>query len=484
MNKPEVWFAIPSASPEKCRRVLPMWKAKGYKTAVLQNFRRGEIPADIAVWYDSYPGWAGSVNILCREIVPKSCPIIVTGGDDMLPDPTHSADELASQFLERFPDTFGVMQPHGDEFMIARMYCGSPFIGRAWFDTMYGGTGPMCADYRHNWADNELYWLAKGMGALWERPDLSHFHEHFTREGGGAPDYWKQNVQAKILDDCRLYINRSWSRFPGHEPAGGAARGRVFDSAVLAQGALHLAEMCAAQATYASAGRTTWARSMEAALQACARDGQDTVAIYGAGAHTRNVAAVLMEPPVHLACIIDDNAARWGKTMWGYPIVSRDEALRMGIKAVVLSGFGHESSMWDNCGVFLQRGIPVRRLYTPFRGELDHRVGEALRRCRASGARRIALANVDPATTGPGSWLRAVAGEIEGIVSDELAEQELDGVPVYPTQRVLAGGIDAIIDCGVGVPARDAQGALPVLNEWLYAPPGVSWLHPPVAIPA
>src|SRR5262245_31422690 len=115
MKHSEVWFAIPSASVDRCRAVLPKWRDMGYKIAVLQNRERGEIPADITVWYDYYPGWPGSINILARDIVPRSAPIIVSGGDDMLPDPNHTAEQIARQFLERFPDTFGVMQPHGDD---------------------------------------------------------------------------------------------------------------------------------------------------------------------------------------------------------------------------------------------------------------------------------------------------------------------------------------------------------------------------------
>ena len=68
----EVWFAIPSASVERCRLRLPAWRERGYRIAILQNEERGDIPADITRWSDRYPGWAESINILCRDIVPAS----------------------------------------------------------------------------------------------------------------------------------------------------------------------------------------------------------------------------------------------------------------------------------------------------------------------------------------------------------------------------------------------------------------------------
>src|SRR5262249_54265870 len=110
MGEHQGWFAIPSASPDKCRKVLPALRAMGYKIAVLQNQARADIPADLVVWSDTYPGWAESINILARQVVPRDCPVIVSGGDDMLPDPSQRAGELARQFLGRFPDTLGVMQ--------------------------------------------------------------------------------------------------------------------------------------------------------------------------------------------------------------------------------------------------------------------------------------------------------------------------------------------------------------------------------------
>lgn len=362
MPKPEVWFAIPSASPEKCRKVLPVWRQMGYKTAILQNFEKGDIPADIVVWRDSYPGWPSSVNILSKEIVPASCPIIVTGGDDMLPDPNHSAEQLAEQFLERFPDTFGVMQPHGDEFLAAKRYAGSPFLGRAWCQTMYGGRGPMYPGYHHNYADNELFWLSKGMGVLWDRPDLTHFHDHFTRDGRPQPVYWN-SVRQRDLPDCLLYYARVHERFPGHEPmhTPGTPRSERFgDVPVDTAEMLVLAD----HRLLRTAIDNPYAHALHRGLKNCADAGLDPVAIYGFGFHTQVGAAALAEPPVRIDCIIDDNTANHGRRPWSIPVVSLAEAAKRNIKAVVLSANSVEDRLYANCAPLIAKGIHVERLYT------------------------------------------------------------------------------------------------------------------------
>jgi hypothetical protein len=77
------------------------------------------------------------------------------------------------------------------------------------------------------------------------------------------------------------------------------------------------------------------------------------------------MARILMEPPCPVRCIIDDNPKCWGKSLWNFPIVSRDEALRLGVDAVVLSSDSMEQRLFDNSALFIERGIEVLRLYPP-----------------------------------------------------------------------------------------------------------------------
>lgn len=359
-----MWFAIPSASPERCRRTLPLWRERGYKIAILQNYERSEIPADRVVWSDHYPGWAESINILCRDIVPREAAIVVSGGDDMHPDPTHSASELAKQFLEHFSGSpggsFGVMQPTGDGFLGARYFCGSPWLGRAWIDAMYNGRGPMFGGYRHNWADNELYWLAKGMGALWERPDLAQHHEHFTRTGEEKPRYWREAVEKNDRDDVQLFIARAWQHFPGHNAQGVKA---TYDPKVLARDGRGLAESYwLTRYGFAALAGNSESRFRAVLAELSAR-GRTRVAIFGAGTHTRALGAALMSPATPIACIIDDNPALRGTRLWNYPIVPMSEALTMPLDAVVLSSNAMEDELWAAAAPLRERGVEVLRLY-------------------------------------------------------------------------------------------------------------------------
>jgi hypothetical protein len=358
--KHEVWFAIPSANPDKCRATLPAWRDMGYKIAILQNWERATIPADIVEWTDEYPGWAGSINHLVKRVVPKAATVIVSGGDDMLPDPNLTASEIAEQFYERFPDGFGVMQPHGDDWADTVSYCGSPWIGRAFADSMYRGHGPMWPGYRHNWADLELYWVARGMNALWTRDDLTQRHEHFWRTGEERSAYWERNVGPNDKADVQLYISRMWQRFPGHEPVGVS---RVFNPSDLAVDTVRLAEKHFANNYAPTLEQDDWKRRMRHALARLASQGVQKVAIYGAGSHTIAIADELRSPPVEISCVIDDNPKNQGTRLWGFPIVSRDQAASMGVGAVVLSANSIEDKLWEATASLRAKGVEVVRLH-------------------------------------------------------------------------------------------------------------------------
>ncbi len=366
----EVWLAIPSANPELCRKTLPVWREMGYRIAVLQNYEQGSIPADITVWRDEYPGWAESINILTREVVPKSASIVVSGGDDMLPDARVPAHTIARQFHERFPDGFGVMQPQGDTYMEAEHYCGSPWFGRGWIDRMYGGKGPMFGGYRHNWADLELFWLAKGLGVLWQRPDLAQHHEHFWRTGEGKPEYWSKNVETRDRADVQLYLARSWLNFPGHEPL---AAGRhkpvpVFDPAEMIADTKRLGERHWMNMYAGSSLSDAWTTRMRDGLQRCAEQGMKRVAIFGAGTHTRGVGNALLSPPVEVVAVIDENPELRGARLWNYPVISLDEARSLDIDGVVLSSNSMEDRLWESASPLRDAGIPVVRLYEGVKG--------------------------------------------------------------------------------------------------------------------
>jgi len=106
-----------------------------------------------------------------------------------------------------------------------------------------------------------------------------------------------------------------------------------------------------------------WNEAMRRALVRCGAGGHRRVGIYGAGTHTRAVGDALMEPSVEIACLIDDDARRHGERMWGYEIVSPQQALRIELDAVVISANSIENQLWARGQVFREQGIRMLRLY-------------------------------------------------------------------------------------------------------------------------
>ena len=219
-----VWAIAPSIRPQG--GTLPIWKAAGYKVAVL---RQGDpFPeADITVPTETYRGWAKSINFLARFVmnIDPEAEWLCVSNDDTLPDQNHTPEEIASQLTEHFGGTFGVMQPTGDFALWPGSnilgFAGSPWMGRSWCERAYGGRGPIYDGFRHNWSDQELMEVAVKLGVFWQRPDLLHKHLHVGRDGG----QWKWESWQKPLNDPGLwqvekarFEQRRRDGFPGHEP--------------------------------------------------------------------------------------------------------------------------------------------------------------------------------------------------------------------------------------------------------------------------
>lgn len=357
--KHEVWFAIPSASVERCRANLPAWKERGYRIAVLQNQERGDIPADLIVWRDHYPGWAASVNLLCKSVVPTDAAVVVTGGDDMLPDPDHSAQEILEQFIARFPDTFGIMQPTADEFMNASEYCGSPWIGRGWINHAYRGNGPLHAGYKHNWADHELFYVAQALNALLQRPDLSQYHAHFSRDGKAPPAYWSQQVAANDEADVKHFIARLWLGFPGHEPSNGVPSPGLNWFTNQPPG---IAERYWYTRYAARTMMDLPAQQLADTLSRCAAQGYTRIALYGAGTELRSAASAVIQSPVTITCVIDDDPKHAGKRICNAPIVPIQSVPTTGPEApqaIIITSRHHQTAIANRCCAHAEAGIAI-----------------------------------------------------------------------------------------------------------------------------
>lgn len=273
-----VWLTIPSKRPpEGSVPVLMAWKERGYKIALWrddQNFPGGI--ADYIRSEQNYPGYAIACNTMLADLIATfpDAEWFVCGGDDVLPDPNHTAEEIALQCMIHFGNqaaqrnqltsggNFGVMQPTGDRWgedrnthaftpltscggckcqlcglqedapahMIGAYIdrvAGSPWIGREFARRMYQGNGPYFPEYTHMGVDEELQAVAQKLGVFWQRPDLTHFHQHWGRPRDGErigqadrmPAFLeKANSAPEWARYKNIFASRKASGFPGSEP--------------------------------------------------------------------------------------------------------------------------------------------------------------------------------------------------------------------------------------------------------------------------
>ena len=366
---------MPSANAANCRETLPVWRARGYRVAILQDRVRFEADADLIVREDEYRGWPWAINRLCQHSPIRDATVVIAAGDDMLPDPSRSASELARDYMSRFPDGFGIMQPTGDQFLNSDTFCGSPWFGQGWMKRAFGGHGPIPRHYRHNWADMELHWVARELGVLWERPEVAQSHQHFARAsitesatppGQQTPDppaYWANSVGRYDIADAQTFSHRAWAGFPGAAPLGACQPlGRtVFPRSYRSIAEVHLHRLIGRPALDAC-------RRMREAVALCRARGWENVALFGNGAHTEAVWSVLSELGF-LPRVILDHAATDGvpAARDGIQVCRPGPGTVLGLDAVVLSGNSVEDQLLAQAQGF---GLPVVRLY----GELSPRV--------------------------------------------------------------------------------------------------------------
>jgi hypothetical protein len=214
-----VWFATPTCRPDQCGQTFAKWQDQGYRTAAFCDCESPFIkPNDLLLCGSHYPGYARCIAILCQHILARDpdCQWIVIGGDDIDPDPDHDAEEIALQCINHFGGTLGIMQPTGDGFDANANCLVSPWLGREYIKRGYNGTGPLCGDYYHYWVDRELREVAKQLGILWIRPDLSQYHHHWTREGGCRP-VDLEHAACRNQEGYDLFLSRQQQGFPGSQ---------------------------------------------------------------------------------------------------------------------------------------------------------------------------------------------------------------------------------------------------------------------------
>ena len=221
MSELRIWYAIPSASQERCVNAFEKWKGMGYKTAVFLDPGAAGVPADFtmrATEYHPYFGYYEAVNRLTAALADEA-DIIVSGGDDMFPDPDKNAQQLGQEFVEHFKGTLGVMQPTGDNLHAnVHTICGSPWMGVDYIRRGYKGVGPMPPYYKHFYGDEEMMDVCNRLGIMWIRPDVVQYHEHWSRPGVVQLAYQTRNNQYWDVDQ-KLFFTRRRQGYPDHELA-------------------------------------------------------------------------------------------------------------------------------------------------------------------------------------------------------------------------------------------------------------------------
>jgi hypothetical protein len=252
-----VWVLFPSARPvEQVAARLAKWRQNGYNTAVLcstlppHNVLGADLYAGEVETFGGYPGYAIAQNWLIRWAMDtdKRADWFVCAADDIDPEPARTAEGIArecnghfsiQEFVEPPCDqslvtkaqTFGVMQPTGDRWGDAQgsyveRVAGSPWIGREFARRAYMGQGPYWPAYTHMGVDEELQAVAQMYGVFWQRPDLSHYHDHWGRPRPGEtmglrsrmPAFLeKANTAEEWNRYKQIFATRKAARFPGSE---------------------------------------------------------------------------------------------------------------------------------------------------------------------------------------------------------------------------------------------------------------------------
>lgn len=105
------------------------------------------------------------------------------------------------------------------------------------------------------------------------------------------------------------------------------------------------------------------AAKLMALLQHISNEAFGPILIYGAGRHTRALAEVWASSPVEIAAVIDDDPARHGESLWGWPILGIDDVGGLDANSVVISSWLHEEAMWQNRVEFERYDLRVYRIY-------------------------------------------------------------------------------------------------------------------------
>lgn len=214
-----VYVAMPVVLKARAIAAKERWVDMGYRMAFFQDAGTDPFTDELTVVRE-YRGVYEAINRMSRAALQAGADVVLFAGDDMFPDPNHRADEIAAEYLDKFPDGYGVMQPCGDRqgcddqgVPAARRICGSPWYGTGWINRAYGGRGPCWPDYHHFYGDEDLKIVAENLGVLWMREDLYQDHAHWSF-GRMPRQFYHDRNQAYWAADKLLFEERKKEGFP------------------------------------------------------------------------------------------------------------------------------------------------------------------------------------------------------------------------------------------------------------------------------
>ena len=216
-----VWMVMPSAAPLAQAKLCVMtWKAQKYRVAIACEDDR-TVGADWVLPQAEYPGYANSVNKLVKAILEfdPDAAAVVAAADDLFPDPSRTAGQIAHDLYNRHGGMF-VVQGIADPWTLgtsevpqSARVAGSPWLSRAWCERGYLGNGPLWGEYWHSFVDNDLAEVSAKLGVMRWDSAIGHRHEHFLRHGRPVPAY-SAHAYARFADDQAIFERRKAAGFP------------------------------------------------------------------------------------------------------------------------------------------------------------------------------------------------------------------------------------------------------------------------------
>lgn len=215
---------IPTAQRPHAETTLRKWRAAGYAVAVFVDPGAIRVTSYDWIIQAPYPGVWRAWNALARAAIAMGTDTCFLVGDDMDPPPELLAAEIRKQFLDHFPNGFGVMQATGDRQgeriggkWASQRICGSPLVGAEWIRKSYGGEGPVDGRYEAFYADESLLHVAQKLGVLWQREDLTILHRHWSWGYLPRQDYHLRNDRLSWTKDKALFQASVAAGFPEGE---------------------------------------------------------------------------------------------------------------------------------------------------------------------------------------------------------------------------------------------------------------------------